>query len=154
MCQTEAIGRDLSLMTRLSEETGSLPLCKCRISPVLMSLQTPGTTYHPLTESSCLHLLLSVLLYLFFLPLHIPCFSCLIFTPFMWFLFSHFLCFLFLQQSGLSFAKRNDVDNKFGCPSSISKATLNLILHLLHIFSLYDNIFLDLNYLFSFLKIC
>lgn len=51
MCQTEAIGRDLSLMKRLSEETGSLPLCRCRFSSVLMSLQTPGTTYHALTAS-------------------------------------------------------------------------------------------------------
>lgn len=92
MCQTEAIGRDLSLMKRLSEETRSLPLCRCRISPILMSLQTPGTTYHPLTASIYLRLLL---------PLH--------FFPFFSFFFvfsappsisSHFLWFfLFLSVS-------------------------------------------------------
>lgn len=65
MCQTEAIGRDLSLMKRLSEETGSLPLCRCRVSPILMSLQTPGTTYHPLAASIPLILLLHNLLLYF-----------------------------------------------------------------------------------------
>lgn len=67
MCQTEAIGRDLSLMKRLSEETGSLPLCRCRISPVLMSLQTPGTTYHTRTASPHPILLLRNLLQFFFI---------------------------------------------------------------------------------------
>lgn len=73
MCQTEAIGRDLPLMKRLSEETGSLPLCRCRISPVLMSLQTPGTTYHPLTASLHLILLLHNLLLFFFIIFVIIC---------------------------------------------------------------------------------
>lgn len=45
-------------MKRLSEETGSLPPCRCRICLILMSLQTPGTTYHLYWPHPCCFLTL------------------------------------------------------------------------------------------------
>lgn len=103
MCQTEAIVRDLSLMKRLSAETGSLPLCRCSLSPILMSLQTPGTTYHPLTASLHLILLLHNLLALFlFLCLFIFVSSTDSYSFSFMIMFLFFILSPFLSQSRLS----------------------------------------------------
>lgn len=97
MCLTEAVGHDLSLMKRLYEETGSPPLCRSGILSMLMSLETPGTTYHPLTASPRLIVLLHC---------RHP-FCIFVFTQrsvalsfcFFWFLSSNFvwICFLFCK---------------------------------------------------------
>lgn len=140
MCLTEAVGHDLSLMKRLYEETGSPPLCRSGILSMLMSLETPGTTYHPLTTSSRLIVLLHcrhpfcIFVFIFVWSVALSfCFSLLILSGFVLF-FCFFLQVFFLHFDCVFFFLLMQVLNIPTCKSKCtcrfcSNKELQFLLH-------------------------